>query len=83
MEQLWADVEYTWETILHNGDVENFLRIKTPQWSRGEVLEKQCPLMGDIGSYFRKLREWRNSDLSSKSSTSIKGAKKDEAKDNQ
>ena len=38
MEQLWADVEYTWGTSLHDGDVENFLRIKTPQWSRGKVL---------------------------------------------
>ena len=76
-------MEYSWGTSLHDGDVEESLRIKTPQWSRGEVLEEQVPLMGDMGSYFRKWRELRNSDLSSKSSTSIKEAENDEAKDNQ
>ena len=39
--------------------------------------------MEDMGSYFRKWREWRNSDLGSKSSTSIKGAEKDEEENNQ
>ena len=34
--------------------------------------------MEDIGNYFRKWREWKNGDLGSKSSTSIKGAEKDE-----
>ena len=29
--QLCADVEYSWETSLHDEDVEEFLRIKTPQ----------------------------------------------------
>ena len=29
--QLCADVEYFWETSLHDEDVEEFLRIKTPQ----------------------------------------------------
>ena len=39
--------------------------------------------MEDMGSYFRKWREWRNIDLGSKSSTSIEGVGKDEAKHNQ
>ena len=30
MEQLCADVEYSWGTSLHDGDVEEFLRIKPP-----------------------------------------------------
>ena len=30
--------------------------------------------MEDISSYFRKWRDWRNGDLGSKSSMSIKGA---------
>ena len=81
MEQLWADVEYTWGTSFHNGDVGNFLRIKTLQWSRGEVLEEHVPLIGDMDSYFTKWREWKISDLGKKSSTSIKGAEKEEAKD--
>ena len=34
--------------------------------------------MEDMGSYFRKWREWRNTELGSKSSTSIKGVGKDE-----
>ena len=58
--------------------MEEFLRIKTPQWIRGGVLEEQPSLMKDMGSYFIKWREWRNGDLSSKSSTSIKRAEKDE-----
>ena len=70
-------MEYSWETSLHEGDVEDFLRIKTPQWSRGEVLEEQVPLMEDMVSYVKK---WRNSYLSNKSSTSIKRAKNDETK---
>ena len=72
IEQLYADVEYSWGTSLYDGDVEDFLRIKTPQWSCGEVLEIQTPLIEDMGCYFRKWREWRNSDLGSKSPTSIK-----------
>ena len=32
--QLCANVEFSWETSLHDGDVEEFLRIKTPQWRR-------------------------------------------------
>ena len=63
--------------------MENFLRIKTPQWRHGGDLEGQVPLMGDMGSYFKKGREWRNLDLDSKSSTSIKGGEKDEARDSQ
>ena len=39
--------------------------------------------MEDMGSYFKKWREWRNTYLGSKSSTSINGAENDEAKDNQ
>ena len=39
--------------------------------------------MEDMGSYFRKWREWRNGVLDSKSSTSIKGAEKYEVEDNQ
>ena len=34
--------------------------------------------MEDIDNYFRKWREWRNGDLGGKSSTSVKGAEKDE-----
>ena len=63
--------------------MEESLRIKTPQWRRGGVLEEQAPLMEDMDSYFRKWREWRNKDLGSKSSMPIKGVEKDEAKDNQ
>ena len=79
MEQLWADVGYTWGTSLHNVDMENFLRIKTPQWSSGEVLDKQVPLMTDMDSYFKKWREWKNSDFGSKSSMSTKGAEKEDS----
>ena len=35
--------------------------------------------MEDIGSYFRKWREWRNIDLSSKSSTPTKGAEMEQS----
>ena len=63
--------------------MEKFLRIKTPQWRHGGVLEEQASLMEDMDSYFRKLREWRNGDLGSKSSTFIKIAKNDEARDSQ
>ena len=28
--QLYVDVKYFWGTSLHDGDVEEFLRIKTP-----------------------------------------------------
>ena len=45
-------------------------------------LKKQAPLMEDMSSYFRKWREWRNTDLGNKSSMSIKTVEKDEAKDN-
>ena len=48
--ELCADVEYSWGTSLHDGDMEEFLRIKTPQWRRG-VLEKQASLMENMGSY--------------------------------
>ena len=61
--------------------MEEFLRIKTLHWRRGKVLEEQAPLMKDIDNYFIKWREWRNIDLSSKSSMFIKEAEKDEAKD--
>ena len=37
--------------------------------------------MEDIDIYFRKWRECRNANLDNKSSTSIKGVEKDEAKD--
>ena len=37
-----------------NGDVKEFLRIKTPQWRHGGVLEEQASLMEVMGSYFRK-----------------------------
>ena len=79
--QLCADVEYASGTSLHDGDVEEFLSIKTSQWIREGVLEEQASLMEDMDSYFRKLREWRNTDLGSKSSTSIKGVKKDGVRD--
>ena len=61
--------------------MEEFLKIKTPQWRRGGVLEEQASLIEDMDSYFRKWREWRNIDLGSKSSTSIKGADNDEVED--
>ena len=57
VEQLYADVEYSWGTSLHDGDVEEFLRIKTTQWRHGGVLEEQASLMQDMGSYFRKWRK--------------------------
>ena len=76
--QLCANVEYAWETSLHDGDVEEFLRMKTPQWRHGEVLEEQTSLMEVMVSYFRKWREWRNTDLDNKSSTSIKGGEENE-----
>ena len=63
--------------------MEEFLGIKTPQWRRGGVHREQASLMEDMGSYFRKWREWRNEDLGCKSSTSMKGVEKDEAKDSQ
>ena len=44
-------MEYSWGTSLYDGDMEEFLRIKTPQWRRGGVLEKQASLMEDVGSY--------------------------------
>ena len=34
--------------------------------------------MEDMDNYFRRWREWRNTDLDNKSSMSIKGAKNDE-----
>ena len=75
-------MESSWGTNLHDRDVKESLRIKTLQWRCGRVLEEQGPLMEDMGSYFRKWREWRNTDLGSKSSMSIKIVEKDEAKDN-
>ena len=81
MEQLCADMEYSWRTSLHDGDVEEFLKIKTTQWRRKGVIEEQVSLMEDMGSYFRKWREWRNTYLCSNSSTSIKEVEKDETKD--
>ena len=39
--------------------------------------------MDDMGSYFKKWKEWRNTDFGNKSSMSINGAEKDEAEDNQ
>ena len=71
-------MEYSWGTSLHDGDVEEFLRIKTPQCIRGGVLEERISLMKDMSSYFRKWRDWKNGDLGNKSSTSIKGEEKDE-----
>ena len=76
-------MEYAWGTSLNDGDVEEFLSIKTPQWRRKVVLKEQASLMEDMGSYLRKWREWRNTNLGNKSSTSIKGAEKDEVHDNQ
>ena len=75
-------MEYSWGISLHDGDVEESMGIKTPQWRGEEVLEKQAFLLEDMGSYFRKWRQWRNTDLGSKFSTSIKGVEKDEATDN-
>ena len=63
--------------------MEESLRIKTPQWRRGGVLEEQSPLMEDMNDYFRKWKGWRNIDLGSNSSTSKKSAKKNEARGNQ
>ena len=71
-------MEYTWGTSLHDRDVEEFLRINTPQWRQGGVLQEQTSLMEVMGSYFRKRREWRNIDLGNKSSTSIKGIEDNE-----
>ena len=48
-----------------------------------KFFKEQAPLMEDMGSYFRKWREWRNTDLGNKSSTSIKGAENGDVKDNQ
>ena len=76
-------MEYSWGISIHDGDVKEFLRIKTPQWRRRGVLEEQASLMKDMGSYFRKWREWRNGDLGNKSSMSIKGVEKDEAKESE
>ena len=53
--------------------MEKFLRIKTTQWRLEGVFEEQALLIEDMKSYFRK---WRNSDLGSKSSTSIKEHRK-------
>ena len=39
--------------------------------------------MEDMGSYFQRGREWKNEDLGSKSSMSIKGAGEDGKKDSQ
>ena len=71
-------MEYSWGTSLHDEDMEEFLRIKTPQWRHGGVLKEQTFLMEDMGNYIRKWREWRNTDFGNKSSTSIKGAYEDE-----
>ena len=76
-------VEYSYGTSLHDGDVEESLKIKTPQWRCRGVLEEQAPLMEDMDSYFKKCKEWINTDLDSKSSMFIKGAGNDETKDNQ
>ena len=76
-------MEFSWGTSLHDGDVEEFLTIKTPQWRCGGVLEEQASLMEDMRNYFRKWREWRNRDLGNKSSTFVKVIEKDEARDNQ
>ena len=70
-------MEYSCGTSLYDRDVEEFLKIKTPQWRREGVLEEQAPLMEDMDNYFKKLREWKNRGLDSKSSTSIKVAKRD------
>ena len=67
-----------WGTSLYDRDVGEFLRIKTPQWRHGGVLKEQTSLMEAMGSYFRKRREWRNTDLDNKSSTSIKGIEDNE-----
>ena len=79
--QLCVVVEYALGTSLHDEDVEEFLSIKTPQWICEGVLEEQVSLMKNIDSYFKKWREWRNTDLGNKSSTSIKGEEKDEVRD--
>ena len=76
-------MKYSLGTSLHDGDVEEFLRMKTPKWRREGVLEEQTFLMEDMSSYFRKWREWRNTYLSNKSFTSIKGVEKDSQSTNQ
>ena len=48
-------MEYIWGTSLHDLDVEESLRIKTPQWRRGGVLEEQASLMEDIGGLLQKV----------------------------
>ena len=35
VEQLCDAMEYSWGTSLHDGDMKEFLKIKTPQWRRG------------------------------------------------
>ena len=41
MRQICVDVEYSWGTSFRNGDVEEFLRIMTPQWRREGIIEEQ------------------------------------------
>ena len=43
--KLCADVEYSWETSLHDRDVEEFLRNKTTQWRCGGILKDQTSTM--------------------------------------
>ena len=60
-------MEYSWGTSLHNVHMEEFLRIKTPQWRHGGVLEEQASLMEDMGNekktscYGRCSACWRTS----------------------
>ena len=70
-------MEYAWGTSFHDGFVEEFLRIKTPHWRCGGVIEEQAFLMEVMDNYFKK---WRNTDLDSKPSTFIKGALENEEK---
>ena len=39
--------------------------------------------MEEMGSYFKKWKEWRNRDLGNKSPASIKGAEEEKSRDNQ
>ena len=48
VKRLCDDVKYFWRTSLHDGDEEEFLRIKTTQWRHGGVLEERASLMKDM-----------------------------------
>ena len=58
-------MKYIWGTSFHDEDVKELLKIKTPQWRYGGVLEERASLIEDMVSYFRKWREWKNGEMES------------------